>query len=772
MAIKNLVIVESPAKAKTIAKYLNNNRELRHLGKFSVMASMGHVRDLRKKQLSVDVENDFETDYEILKDKIKLVDELKKKVLEVDNVYLAADFDREGEAICEHLKNVLKLRKYHRITFTEITPSALQKSILSPREIDYKLVDAQETRRILDRLVGFKISPLLWKRYNAANVHLSAGRVQSAALHLIKEKEDEIINFNSTKYWYLFGNFKLDIGKENHELNEVKLYQGERVYKIDEDINDVKKLMSKWSSAFHVADLKSRQLRQNPDLPFITSSLQQEAYSKLGFPLKRTMHLAQQLYEKGYITYMRTDSYNISDEFKNTIAVYINSNFGENYYEPNNKKKKQVKNAQEAHEAIRPTNINTLNIIEQGFTQDHKKLYDLIWKRTIASFMKAAIYDELEFHIHCKDIPKDMYFQAAFRHLHFNGYLVVYGLKSEVYNFTKYIDAIKDKKYKLECKNIIAKNTWTHPPQRFSEASIIKTLENESIGRPSTFATILTKLFEKHYVEKSDVRGIDKDVTHLEYVHGSKGLKVHNEVITVGHERGKLVPSAVGIEIDKFMEKYFEYIIDKTFTATMEEDLDKIADGNTNKIHVLKSFWKNFGKDVQVLEEQKKTEKQKLQPEQKTITLNGNTYIIRIAKYGPVIQYQQGETTKYIDIKAYLRYVGKSYTDITEEDVSFLSNLPVKIATVDGHDLMLTSGPYGLYFKHNNENIKIPLKTIKKLINVANAKETISQDELKAIVDYKKNMKKVAKTNDNATTKALKSTKKVAMRKKIPRSKP
>lgn len=759
MAIKNLVIVESPAKAKTIAKYLNNNKELRHLGKFIVMASMGHIRDLKKKELSVDVDKNFETHYEVLKDKIKLVDELRQKAKEVDNVYLAADYDREGEAICDHLKAVLNLKKYRRITFTEITPKALQQAILSPRDIDERLVDAQETRRILDRLVGFKISPLLWKRYNAANVHLSAGRVQSAALHLIREKEDDILNFDSSPYWYFFGNFNLGIVNEEHELSEVKLYDNDRVYKIDDNVNETKNFMSKWSNDFSIANLKSRQLRQSPDLPFITSTLQQEAYSKLGFPLKRTMHLAQQLYEKGYITYMRTDSYNISDDFKQTVAEYILTKFGTDYYEPNNKKSKIVKNAQEAHEAIRPTDINTLLVEEQGFTKDHKSLYALIWKRTVASLMKPAIYDELEIRIHSKDIPKQMYFLASFKNVYFNGYLAVYGIKSDTYDFNKYISAIKDKKYKLKCKNIVAKNTWTHPPARYSEASIIKTLESESIGRPSTFATILTKLFEKHYVEKGDVRGTDKNVVHFEYTPGSRNIKQSEDVITIGHERSKLIPSSIGLEIDKFMEENFEYIIDKTFTATMEDDLDKIADGEVAKNHVLQTFWKSFGKDVKVLEDQKKMEKQKLQSEQKSFQINGTEYIIRVAKYGPVIQYQDKEDNKYIDIKAYLKYVGKSYTDISHEDVSFLVSLPQKVAKIDGHDLMLVSGPYGLYFKHNGDNIKIPLKTIRKLINVGNAaSEPVTEDELRSIINYKKNngegkTKASTNTKTNANTK-------------------
>lgn len=749
MGLKNLVIVESPAKAKTIAKYLNASKNLRHLGKFSVMASMGHIRDLKLRELSVDVNNDFATEYEVLKDKTKLVQELKDKVAIVNNVYLAADYDREGEAICEHLKHVLGLSKYYRITFTEITPKALEKAILSPREIDQNLVDAQETRRILDRLVGFKISPLLWKTYNANKIHLSAGRVQSAALHLIHEKEKEVQKFQSVAYWYFLGNFGLKIADEKHDLVDVKLHgDGDKVYKVDEDIAEARKLLQHIRNDFTIHDLKHRQMRQNPDLPFITSTLQQDAYSKLGFPLKRTNKLAQDLYEKGYITYMRTDSYNISDDFKQTVGSFITSKFGEIYHESvPQKKSKTNKNAQEAHEAIRPTNVQTTVIDELGFTADHKKLYDMIWKRTIGYFMKAAIFDELELRIHDSGI-KPLYFQASFKKVKFNGYLILYGINNDDYNFDKYITAIKNRDYQVKCQDVTARNTWTSPPARYTEASIVKTLEAESIGRPSTFATILTKLFEKHYVLKGDVRGIDKNVVHLKLIPNANlhDIKEEKDVITVGHERSRLIPSDIGITIDDFMCNNFDYIIDKRFTATMEDDLDKIAVGQVSKLHMLKNFWKVFGADVEKIESVKKAEKvekQKLNNKEIVFTHNNKEYIVRLAKYGPVIQYQQGDTTKYIDIRMYLKYVGKSYTNVSQEDITFLTALPKKVARVNGHDLMLTLGPYGLYFKLGEENVKIPLKIVKKIVEgqFSNA-VAISADEIQSIVEFHLNKKK------------------------------
>jgi DNA topoisomerase-1 len=763
MAVKNLVIVESPAKAKTIAKYLNGNKNLRNLGKFVVMSSKGHIRDLKLRELSIDVNDDFKTDYEVLKDKVQLVKELKEKASQVTNVYLAADFDREGEAISQHLKVALGLKSYHRITFTEITSKALENAILNPRKIDDNLVDAQETRRVLDRLVGFKISPLLWKKYNANKIHLSAGRVQSAVLHLIKEKEQEVKAFVTHPYWYFHGDFDLTIGKEAHQLTDVKLYDGERVYKIDDDVNKAKEYLLQIKNKFTITDIKKRQLKQNADLPFITSTLQQEAYSKHGFPIKRTMAIAQDLYEKGFITYMRTDSYNISEDFKQQAEQFIVEKYGGDYYEGTNQRKpKQSKNAQEAHEAIRPTNVALVKLEEQGLNIDHKKMYDLIWKRTVAYFMKAVIYEELEINIRDEGLPKTAYFLASFKKVKFNGFMVIYGVQSEEYDFTKYMDTLKQKDYKLVCNGIESHNTFTSPPARYNEASIIKTLEAESIGRPSTFTTILTKLFEKHYVLKSDIRGVDKNAVHLLYKPiPSPKITEKKEVVTVGHERSKLVPSDIGLTIDDFMETNFHYIIDKGFTSSMEEDLDKIANGEITRGKVLSNFWKTFGEDVKKIEDVKKGEKIKVQNQQISFNIGGKEYIIRLTKYGPAIQYNNGTQDKYIDIKNYLKYLGKSYVNTTEDDVKFLLSLPKKYYKLDNVDLILTSGPYGLYFKYNDENVKIPIKLIKKMLD-PELSQTITPVELSAVVQAHKNKKlaKAEKQEVKANTKVATGGKK------------
>lgn len=736
---KNLVIVESPAKAKTISKYLNNNRSLQPFGRFIVMSSKGHIRDLKNKELSIDVEHNFEPTYEILKDKVTLVKELKEKAAQVDNVYLAADFDREGEAICQHLKDTLKLNKYRRITFTEITPSALEKAIKSPRNIDNDLVDAQETRRILDRLVGFKLSPLLWKTFNANRLNLSAGRVQSAVLHIITTKENDIKNHQTTPYYYFLGNFELTIKGEKHKLDDVRLYNDDKVYKIEgADAFDVaKKVISGLKRDFRIKEFKLRHLKQSPQLPFITSSLQQEAYSKLGFPVKRTMALAQDLYEKGYITYMRTDSYNMSAEFASDALAHIRKMYGPEYIgnKSNNDNKSSKKHAQEAHEAIRPTHVDTHQLDDKELTRDHKKLYDLIWKRAVAYFMSPALFDELEVKITDSGLKTSMHFSSSFKRLKFNGFLLVYGEKSSSNNdLDSMISAMKEHKYSIKEENVVAKNTWTTPPARYSEASIIKTLEAESIGRPSTFANILTKLFEKQYIMKSDIRGEDKQTKNIILEKGV--LRVESATITVGDEKSKLIPSNIGVNVDEFLEENFAYIIDKHFTAAMEEDLDKIANGDTTRNQVLKTFWKTFSNDVEKIATIKKAAKVKLQNEELKYTIDGKEYIIRVAKYGPVVQYKQGEDTKYIDIKSYLKYTNKSYTSITEDDVIFLSNLPQKVAVVKGVPVMLTAGPYGLYFKYNGSNVKIPLKFIKKLLD-PQAKENITETEYESIIFYK-----------------------------------
>lgn len=745
--MSNLVIVESPAKAKTIAKYLNSNSKLKNMGRFDVVSSMGHVRDLKKKELGIDVNNNFKPFYEVTMEKTKLVDELKKKAAAASMIWLASDYDREGESIAMHLKEVLKLKKYKRITFTEITPKALETAVQNPRQIDDSLVDAQETRRILDRLVGFKLSPLLWKRYktNMATA-LSAGRVQSAVMHIILQREHDIEKFTSETYWYFFGDFKIKLGKsEVHDLNEVKLYQDKNIYKIN-DMKTVSSFLKKIKNEFSIQDVRVKETKKNPDMPFITSSLQQDAYSKLGFGIKHTMKIAQELYEQGFITYMRTDSYAISEDFKSSAEAYIKDTYGEHYYSGGLLRKKTSKNAQEAHEAIRPTDVNTLAAsIKLG--PDHTKLYDMIWKRTVAFFMKACVYDELEVKIVDSSFKKDaLHFISSISKIKFNGFMIVYGASIDEYDFQSFLEKLKSPATKVVNQKVVAKNTWQSPPQRFNDSSIIKTLESEGIGRPSTYAGILTKLIEKQYIIKSDIQGQSKDIINFIYQKGE--VKAEKGSITVGSEKSKLVPTDIGREIDKFLETHFEYIVNKDFTANMEADLDNIATGNKSRLHVLNTFWKQFGKDV-AAQEKSSEKKVKLDSQNVTYTIDGKDYIVRLAKYGPVIQYKDEETNskRYINLKPFLKYHKKEFTDISEDDIIYLMSMPKPVGKYNGKVVEVWYGPYGFYLKHDGANIKLPYKLVLRFA----VNEEVTADELKAAILYSQNKDK-EKDNDNQQT--------------------
>ena len=748
--MKNLVIVESSTKAKTIAKYLNSNKNLKHLGSFTVVASFGHVRDLKKKELGIDVDKSFAPTYVVTEDKASVVSDLKKKAADVDVVWLASDFDREGEGIAMHLKEVLKLKKYHRITFTEITSKALEEAVLNPRKIDKDLVDAQETRRILDRLVGFKLSPVLWKKYKTENASgLSAGRVQSAVMHIIMQRENEVKNFKTGAYWYFMGNFALKMKSEKHDLEEVRLYKDDSMYK---EINKqvVQGVLKKVKGEFSIIDIKAKQTKKNADLPFITSSLQQESYNKFGFPLKRTMQLAQELYEKGHITYMRTDSYNIAEDFKVAAEKYITSQYGANYYSGGSSKKKVQKNAQEAHEAIRPTHVDTLGDAI-NLTPDHKKLYDMIWKRTVAYFMVPCVHDELEIKIADASFPKNgtMYFLSTFSKVKFNGFMVVYGVKNETYDFKKYIDGIKEGKYDLKNKNIIAKNTWQSPPARYNESSIIKVLEAESIGRPSTYSSIMSKLFEKKYIIKTDIAGIEKETTN--YILEKSSLKEEKGTVIIGSERTRIVPTEIGEEIDKFLGEGFEYITDKSFTASMEADLDKIAEGEKNKLDVLNSFWGVFKKDLNKYDNLKGT-KTLLKTESLVHNIDGKDYTVRLAKYGPVIEFdnEKGADKKktFITLKPYLKYFRKELNDVTEEDIKYIMSFPKKLFAIDGSDFVVVYGPYGFYGKYKGQNIRIPQWTIMNII-----KDEYTKEEIKKCIDYANNKEETEVSSKKKTVK-------------------
>jgi DNA topoisomerase I len=735
--MKNLVIVESLTKAKTIEKYLNTNPRLKSLGSFKVVASFGHVDNLPAKELGVDVGDNFKLKYQILPDKAKLVDELKAKAKEVDLVWLASDSDYEGEKISDSLRSILKLKKYNRVTFTEITSSALEKSFLAPRKIDENMVDAQETRRILDRLVGFTVSPLLWKRYrtNMASA-LSAGRVQSALMHVIIDRENEIVNFKPRAYWYFMGDFKLKMARnDSNDLEEVKLYKGDTMCKM-ESAKDVQKLLGRLKDDFKVTDTRVKETKKSADMPYITSSLQQDAYNKNGSSIKRTMQLAQELYEKGYITYMRTDSYNISEDFKEKAEAFINKSYGTQYFGGGSTKRRAGKSAQEAHEAIRPSYLET-KAEDLPFGPEHKKLYDMIWKRTVAYFMKPCIMDELQIKIADRSFDKDLYFSAVFSKVKFNGYMIVYGVKNEVYDFQKYLSALNTGNYSLDCKKVLAKNTWQSPPQRYNDSSIIKVLETEGIGRPSTYSSILSKLLEKQYLVKSDIQGTPHET--LNYVYEKGKITGEKGNVVIGAEKTRLVPSNIGMEIDKFVSENFDYIVDKKFTANMETDLDHIAMGESKKLQVLGVFWKQFNADVTKAGKTYPGTKIALESQRTSVNVNGVDYILRHAKYGPVIEYTDTETNdkKYVNMKPYLKYVRKELSDVGKEEVAFIMSLPRSVAVVDGKPVELAYGPYSMYLKHADKNYRMPMKLILAVVNGG----VLTKDEVVSVLTYVKKPK-------------------------------
>jgi len=747
----NLVLIESKGKIATITKYLNSSKELKPLGKFVVMACFGHIYELKKPGLGVDIDHDFKPEYQLIPDKKKIVDDLIKKSQTVNNIYLASDKDDEGEFISKSLKDALKLKKYKRIVFTEITQKALENAIKNAGLIDEKRIDAQETRRILDRLVGFKLSPLLWKKFTTGNQStLSAGRVQSAALHIIINKENEINNFKSNSYWNVSGNFKLTVAKDKRELEDVKLYKGETIHKFSKS-EDVINFFKKNQNKFVISDFKSKISKQNADMPYITSSLQQDAYSKQGFALKRTMALAQSLYEGGLITYLRTDSTNMSEDFKELAGKYIIETYGENYYEEGGSKKKKiaVKGVKESHECIRITDPSVINIGDK-YEKDAVKLYEMIWRRSIGYLMKPCIYDELEIRIVDKSFLKDladMSFITTYKKVKFNGFQIVYGVNNDNYNFTDYITSLKNGDYTLSANSLYSKNIWSAPPQRYNESSIVKALEHEGIGRPSTFATIMTKLFERKYIIKGNVEGIQKDVEHYKFIPNSGKITKEKDTTMLGAEKTKLVPTDIGIQIDKYLEDNFDYIVDKNFTAHMEGDLDKIADGDKKKIDVLRLFWSKFHEDLDK-QDGVKEKKVALKTESNEIDIDGQKYMIRIGKFGPVIQYikpgaanklnakgKEEPTYTYIPLKGYLQLIKKGYTDIGEEDIRFLISMPKELMKIKSIPVNLIVGPYGLYIKYNGKNIPITKKFTYKIIKG----ENYDDKEILDMIEYNAN---------------------------------
>lgn len=674
----NLVIVESPAKAKTIEGYLGKE--------YTVKSSYGHVRDLAKKGLAIDVDKRFEPTYEVMADKKKVIDELKKLAKSSDTVWLATDEDREGEAISWHLSEVLKLKSENtkRIIFNEITKPAILKAIENPRSIDQNLVNAQQARRVLDRLVGFELSPVLWKKVKPS---LSAGRVQSVTVRLIVEREQEINNFKSQSAFRVQADF-------NVEGKTLKATLNHRFQTLQEAHSF---LESCKNATFTVASLDKKPAKRTPAGPFTTSTLQQEASRKLGFSVNQTMVVAQKLYESGKITYMRTDSMNLSDTATSAAKELIPSQFGDKYLKVR-KFSTKSKGAQEAHEAIRPTNFS---VSEIGGDSSERRLYELIWKRTVASQMADA---ELERTTLVIDVSGSPYtFQAKGEVITFDGFLRLYVESNDDESEDDESGLIPpiNKGEKLLADKIIADERFTSPPARYTEASLVRKLEELGIGRPSTYAPTISTVQKRGYVVKEDREGDTREISILTLQNNELKSEKRNE--NFGREKSKLFPTDIGIVVNGFLTEHFNQIMDYHFTADVEKQFDDIAEGKLEWQQMLEKFYDKFHSTVEhTLENSEKaTGERLLGVDPKT----GKNVYARLGRFGPMIQIGEAEDEEKPQFSSLQK--DQSIQDINLEQALELFKLPRKLGTYEEKEVSVSVGRFGPYVKHGSKFVSI-----------------------------------------------------------------
>lgn len=676
----NLVIVESPAKAKTIQKFLGDGYE--------VKSSFGHIRDLQDKKLSVDVEKGFTPEYVVPADKKKVVGELRKAAEKASTVWLASDEDREGEAISWHLFETLGLKKEQtrRIVFHEITKDAIVNAVRNPRSIDMNLVNAQQARRVLDRLVGFELSPILWRKIQPK---LSAGRVQSVALRLVVEREKEIMAFRNEAYYKVEAVFHPDGYAESVK---VKAILDTRFKTIDEARGFLQDCIG---AAFTVSDVEKKEANRFPAAPFTTSTLQQEAARKLRFPVSTTMRVAQSLYERGLITYMRTDSTNLSSLALGTARKFIIENFGEEYSKTR-QFKTHSKGAQEAHEAIRPTFIENTEI--EGTAQE-QKLYNLIWKRTVASQMADAKVLNTTLKIASDKRPEK--FNAQATQVLFDGFLKIYmeGTDNQESEEDEVMLPDLQTGTRMTDKGILAECKFTAAPQRYSEATLVKKLEELGIGRPSTYApTIATLTTGRGYILKGDKDGKKVVVNDLELKDGT--VKDVTRTESIGAERGKLLPQEIGMIVTDYLEKYFTDIVDYDFTANVEKDFDQIAGGNLVWNEVIAGFYSPFHKKVEeVLNDGNYSHVSK----DLGTDGDGNRFVAKFGKFGPYIQKGEGENVQYASLGK-----GQLIEDLTLEDALKLFQLPRTVGKYKDVDVVALKGMFGPFIKYGDKNFSIP----------------------------------------------------------------
>ena len=681
---ENLVIVESPAKAKTIERFLGKE--------YKVMSSYGHIRDLKKREISIDLKT-LTPQYEIPEEKQRLVNDLRLQAQKADKVWLASDEDREGEAISWHLCEVLGLdeKKTSRIVFHEITKPAILAAIENPRHIDMNLVDAQQARRVLDRLVGFKLSPVLWRKVKPA---LSAGRVQSVAVRLIVEREREIQAFNSEPYYRVNAIFTIE--EDGHPI-EIKAELDKR-FTCHSDAEQF--LYACRDASFTVSEIQQKPLRRTPAPPFTTSTLQQEAARKLGFTVSQTMMVAQHLYENGLITYMRTDSVNLSGLCINASKEEILSEYGERYSRPRNFQTK-AKGAQEAHEAIRPTYMNQTKI--EGTVQE-KRLYDLIWKRTVASQMADAEIEKTLINISvdgCSEL-----FVAQGEVVVFDGFLKVYAEsreeESEQDAMSNQLPQLKVGQ-KLERREITSIERFSQSPLRYTEASLVHKLEELGIGRPSTYAPTISTIQQREYVQKGDKKGEERQYV-VDTLRGNV-VSSRTKKEMAGSDKGKLLPTDIGIVVNDFLIQYFPSIMDYNFTAKVEEKFDEIADGKEQWNTMLKDFYKDFEPSVEKTINSR-SEHKAGERELGIDPSSGKPVFVKIGRFGPVVQIgsaEDKEKPRFAQLPS-----DKSMESLTLEEALALFSLPRNLGQFEGHIITIGAGRFGPYILHDKKYVSIP----------------------------------------------------------------
>ncbi len=709
--MNNLVIVESPAKAKTIEKILGSD--------FTVRSSYGHIRDLPKGKDAIDIKGGFKPSYEVSDEKKKVVSELKAAAKKADIVWLASDEDREGEAIAWHLSEVLKLKdeKTRRIVFHEITPTAIHNAVENPRTIDLKLVDAQQARRVLDRLVGFELSPLLWKKVKPS---LSAGRVQSVTVKLIVEREREIMAFSAEQYFRVVGEFTTSDGKNIRAVLKSKIASEEAAQKFLESIKGAK---------YSVEEVSKTPTKRSPAAPFTTSTLQQEASRKLGLSVSQTMSTAQRLYEAGLITYMRTDSVNLSKLALGAAKAEIISTFGEEYSHTR-KYSTKSKGAQEAHEAIRPTYFNNHTA---GSTRDEKRLYELIWKRTVASQMVDAGLEKTTITIAVENSAEK--FVAQGEVIVFDGFLKLYleGTDSEGGdddNNTLLPDVKSGDTLSLAVGGVTATQRFTQAPYRYSEASLVKKLEELGIGRPSTYAPTITTVINRGYVEKGSREGTLRGYRVLNLSAGNQ-LTAKDATEKVGAENKKLFPTDIGMVVTDYLQKAFSEVLDYSFTASVEKEFDGIASGEVKWQEMIGEFYGPFHDNIE-----KATSDDTFVNTEREIGVDpatGKRVIARVGRYGPMVQIGDSEEKKFAKLQS-----GQLIETITIEEALKLFALPRTLGDFEEKTVVIAIGPFGPYIRHNSKFTSIkksdgddPLTiTLERAVELIEAKRTADANKV------------------------------------------